>query len=431
MDTNLAIRRNMWAAFIVMVVICGVVGLWAARAPIEGAVVANGTVIVEGNVKKIQHPSGGIVGEILVKEGGLVQAGDVLVRLDDTVTRANLAIVVNDLTAQRARLARLRAMRDEQKEPPFPADLAAAAVSDLAIRSILDGEARLSRFKLTTRDEQKAQLAERVKQLGLEIRGLDEQRSSMAGQLAIARKEYADLKPLYDSGGLQRTRMTTLEREVLRSQGVLGDIVAKIAQSQAKIAETELQITQIDNDFMTEVMKELRETETKIVELQERKIAAEDQLRRIELKAPSAGRIHQLAVHTVGGVISPSETLMTIVPTAERMIVEVRINPADIDQLIIGQETRVRFSAFNRRTTEELTGTVTRVGADLTHEPQTNQSYYVAGVSVPDSELATLNGLKLMPGMPAEVFIKTGDRTLVSYLLRPLNDQMARAFRER
>ena len=431
LDTSNAIRNNILAAMVVIAAVGGTAVAWGLFAPLEGAVIASGTVIVQGSVKKVQHPTGGIVGEIHVQEGVRVEAGNLLVRLDDTVTRSNLAIVMNEFIAQRARLARLKAFRDNLKEPVFPPDLQDLAKIDPAIGDVLEGEAKLCRFRWRTQDEQRQQLQERVKQLRQEIRGLEEQQKSLVGQHEIARNELDDLMPLYRNGGVQRIRVTTLEREVLRHQGLLGDTLAKIAQSQAKIAETELQIVQIDHDFITDVIKELRETETKITELQERKITAEDQLKRLEIRAPISGHVHQLTVHTIGGVITPSETLMLVVPSADRLIVEVRISPADIDQLSVGQETRVRFSAFNQRTTDELRGSVFRVAADLTHEPQTNLSYYTAGVSVTEAELANLKDLRLVPGMPAEVFIKTGERTLAGYLLKPLHDQMERAFRER
>jgi HlyD family secretion protein len=322
-------------------------------------------------------------------------------------------------------------MRDGNPDPVFPDDLQKAAGTSPAIFDVLDGEARLCRFILSTRKEQRQQLVERVEQLRQEIRGLEEQVKSNQGQASVAQKEYDDLAPLLSTGAVQRIRVTTLEREVLRYQGVLGETEARIAQSRAKISETELQTTQADHDFMADITKEMRETETKISELSERKAAVEDQLQRLDLRAPISGIVHQLGVHTIGGVVSPSETLMQIVPSADRLIVEAHISPADIDQLSVGQETRVRFTAFNRRTTDEVRGAVDRVAADLIRDPQTNQSYYTVAVSVPESELASLGALKLLPGMPAEVFIKTGERTLASYLLKPLADQMQRAFRER
>ena len=198
-----------------------------------------------------------------------------------------------------------------------------------------------------------------------------------------------------------------------------------------KIAETELQVLQLDNDHMTEVAKELREAETRINELQERRLSAEDQLRRIEIRSPIAGVVHQLNVHTVGGVINQTEPLMLIVPESDRLILEVRIQPHDIDQVLVGQLARVRFTAFNQRTTPEVIGNMFRIGGDLTREPQTGQSYFLAGVAIGQEELTRLGDLKLVPGMPADVFIRTGDRTFASYIIKPLSDQMNRSLRER
>ena len=425
LDTSSAIRRNLLAAAVLGIATAAALAL-SVHTPLEGAVVASGTVVVEGSVKKIQHPTGGVVGEIRVAEGATVALGELLVRLDDTVTRANLGIVLNALTTDRARLARLEALRDGRKDPVFPQDLA----EDPSIRGVLEAEARLARLLLTSHADRKRELLERVEQSRQEIKGLEEEQKSFSGQLEVIKRDLEDLTPLYERGYLQRPRITALQRELFRYQGSRGEGLAKIAQSQAKITETELQLAQIEHDFTAGIVKELRETETKIAELRERKITAEDQLRRIDIRAPLSGIVHQLAVHTIGGVVSPSDVLMLIVPSSDQLVVEVQIRPFDIDQLSVGQATRVRFSAFDWAT-DELQGALVRIAADLSQDPQSRLSYYSAAVRVPESELARLNGLKLLPGMPAEVFIKTGQRTIASYLLKPLLDQMKRALRER
>jgi HlyD family secretion protein len=249
-------------------------------------------------------------------------------------------------------------------------------------------------------------------------------------QLVIAHEELGILTDLFERGLVQKPRVTALQREVLAKEGTVGELKAKVAQSLGKIAEIELQTLQLDRELANEVAKEIREAETKIADLGERKTAAEDQLMRIDIRAPISGIVHQLNVHTVGGVISPSEPIMMVVPDTDNLIVEVRVNPSDIDQLRLGQETRIRFSAFNRRTTPEVRGTVFRIAGDLIREPQTGLAYYTAGVRVEPGELARLKDLKLVPGMPVEAYIKTGERTLANYLLRPLLDQVQRAMRE-
>jgi HlyD family type I secretion membrane fusion protein len=410
-DTARHIRRNLAAALGVALLLGGTAAGWSACAPLEGAVVASGSVVVESSLRKVQHPTGGIVGTLNVREGQSVEAGQVLMRLDDTVTRANLGIVLNELTAVTARLARLQAERDGG-EPMFPAGLQTRANREADIAGVLEGELALLRVRSTVRSGQKQQLGERVKQLKDEIAGLNEQKDALARQLDIAREELKDLGDLHARGLAQRPRITSLQREILGKEGTIGEIKARVAQTQGRIAETELQVLQLDREFVREVAKEIREVETRIVELDERRIAAEDQLRRIDVRAPISGTVHQLAVHTVGGVISASEAIMLVVPAAEALIVEARVNPADIDQLRPDRETRIRLSAFNRRTTPELTGRVLRVAGDLTKDQQTGLAYYLAGIRIDPTELAKLADLKLVPGMPAEVYIKTGERTL-------------------
>jgi HlyD family secretion protein len=429
-QTVRVIRRNLLAALLVVLLLGGTATAWSLYVPLEGAVVASGIVVVESNLRKVQHPTGGVIGVLNVREGQLVEAGEIVVRLDDTTTRANLAIVLNELTALRARLARLRTERDGQGEPVFPEDLLQRVGSEPDIAQVLEGERTLFATRAGTRNGQKQQLGERIKQLKDEVTGLNEQMDALLKQLVVARDEFTDLSALHERGLAQKPRITALQREIFSKEGTVGEIKARIAQSLGKITETELQILQLDRDLANDVAKEIREVETKIAELGERKTAAEDQLKRIDIRAPISGFVHQLNVHTVGGVISASEPLMLVVPAADTLIVEARINPQDIDQMQLGQETRIRFSAFNQRTTPELTGHVFRIAGDLIKEPQSGLAFYTTGIRVEPGELAKLKGLKLIPGMPAEAYIKTGERTLASYLLKPLHDQMLRALKE-
>jgi HlyD family secretion protein len=230
---------------------------------------------------------------------------------------------------------------------------------------------------------------------------------------------------------MQITKLTSLEREAARLRGERGLLLAQIAQAKGKISEIQLQILQIDRDMAGEVGRELREIEAKIGEMIERKTAAEDQLKRIEIRAPLAGKIHQSTIHTVGGVIQPGEPLMLVVPDDENLTAEVRIAPQEIDQLWIGQPAALRFSAFNQRTTPEINGNVSRISADVSIDQRMGASFYLVRVGVPRSEIERLGDVKLISGMPVEVFMKTGDRTVFSWLMKPLVDQMTRAFRER
>ncbi len=429
--TQDAIRAHLFGAAVCIGLLGGTATAWSLVAKLPGALVAQGNVVVETNVKKVQHPTGGVVGQLNVREGQHVKEGEVVVRLDETTARANLGIVVNDLTGQRLRQSRLVAERDNKPVLIVPADIAARAAQDADIAAIVGGERQMLQARLATKNGQKAQLTERVGQYRQEIKGLEDQRKATETQLRVARDEYEVLLPLYKKGLVQKTRMTALEREIATKEGALGEIIARNSQALGKISETELQILQIDKELASEVAKELRETETRIGELTERRNSAEDQLKRVDIRAPITGTVHQLNVHTVGGVINQTDALMLIVPDFDRLIVEIRINLQDIDQVNLGQTTRVRFPAFNQRTTPEIDGTLLRIGRDMTRDPQSGQMYYAAAVQFSDAELARLKGLRMIAGMPAEAFIITTERTLANYLVKPIIDNIRGGLLER
>jgi HlyD family secretion protein len=428
--TRHSMRRHLVAAIVVVLVLVVGVGGWAATAVISGAVVASGSLVVDSNVKKVQHPTGGIVGELRVRDGDRVHAGDVVVRLDETVPRANLAIVTKGLGEMMARKARLESERDGLDTITFSAQvLADAADPDRA--AAMDSERKLFNLRKTARNGQKAQLKERIAQLGEEIAGLTAQQNSKAKEVALIERELAGVRELWRQNLVQLTRLTALEREAARLDGERGQLIAAAAQAKGKIAETALQILQIDQDIASDVAKELREVDGKIGEFVERKVAAEDQLKRTDIRAPQDGTVFQLAVHTVGGVITAGDPIMLIVPDADNLSVEVKVNPQDIDQLQLNQKAILRFSAFNIRTTPEIEGAVTRISADTSTDQRTGQSYYTARIAMPAEQIERLGEVKLLPGMPVEAFIQTRDRTMLSYLIKPLHDQFVRAFREK
>ncbi|QDM34491.1 HlyD family type I secretion periplasmic adaptor subunit [Tardiphaga sp. vice352] len=427
---DLSVRRHsLWGGFVVLLLLGGVGG-WATMTELAGAVVTAGVLVVESEVKKVQHPTGGVVGEIRVKDGDLVQEGDVVIRLDETVTKANLSIVVKSLNELAVRQARLEAERDDADTVVFPPELLARQ-EQFELAGVIAGERRLFDLRKAARAGQKAQLRERILQLQEEISGLSGQSASKRREIEFVNRELTGLRDLWEKRLIPINRVMTLEREAVRLDGDSNQYVASAAQAKGKKAETELQIIQIDQDLRSEVAKELREIQGKVAELVERKVAAEDQLKRIDLKSPQRGNVHQLMVHTIGGVIGPSEPLMLIVPENDALTVEIRIAPQDIDQLRIGQQVNLRFSAFNQRTTPEISGSLSRVSADITQDQKTGVSYYLGRVSLPKPELAKLAKLRLIPGMPVEAFVRTSDRTVLSYLIKPLSDQIEKAFRER
>ena len=425
-----SIRLHLIIGLAVVVVLAGGLGGWAATAEISGALIAPGSIVVESNVKKVQHPTGGVVGEVRAHDGDVVKAGDVVVRLDDTVTKASLAIVTKNLDGLWARAARLEAEQQGLDKIVFPPMLLDRA-NDPDVKNVMASESKLFEVRTIGRIGQKAQLRERVAQLHEEIAGLEAQERAKDQEIALVEKELVGVRTLYDQHLVQMTRLTTLERDAARLSGERAQYIASRAQARGKITETELQIIQVDKDMVSDVSKDLRETNDKIGEFVERKVTAEDQLRRIDIRAPQDGMVEQSTVHTVGGVITAGDAIMMIVPQADDLQVEAKVNPQDIDKLQIGQKTLLRLSAFNQRTTPELNGIVTRVSPDVTTEQRTGQSYYTIRVKMPPEEVARLGEVKLIPGMPVEAFVQTGDRTLLSYLIKPLKDQLMRAFREK
>jgi len=425
-----SIRRHLLAGLVLVLVLGAGLGGWASTAELSGALIAPGSVVVDSNVKKVQHPTGGVVGELLARDGDVVKTGDVLVRLDDTVTRANLAIVTKNLDGLQARAARLQAEQQGLDEIVFPKSLLDRA-DDPDVKNVMASETKLFNVRTNGRTGQKAQLRERVTQLNQEIAGLAAQQAAKDQEIALVEKELVGVRSLYEQHLVQLSRLTVLERDAARLAGERAQYMASMAQAKGKITETELQIIQIDKDLVSDVSKDLRETNDKIGEFVERKVTAEDQLKRTDIRAPQDGMVLQSTVHTVGGVITAGDAIMMIVPQADALSVEAKVNPQDIDKLAIGQKTLLRLSAFNQRTTPELNGVVMRVSPDVTTDQRTGQSYYTIRVSLPREEVGRLGEAKLIPGMPVEAFIQTGERTMLSYLIKPLSDQLMRTFREK
>jgi HlyD family secretion protein len=417
-DPRRTIRKLNLVGLAITVFLVGGVGGWAATTQLAGAVIAPGTIVVESSVKKVQHPTGGVVGEILVREGDEVEAGQIVLRLDDTVTRATLGVVRSQLDELMAREARLLAEREDADVIVFPAQLTAGR-EEASATTAVSGERRLFESRRSARTGQRSQLRERIAQTNEEIRGLSAQQAAKDSELQLIAKELTGVAELYQKNLVSISRFTQLQRDQTRLQGERGQLIADIARARGKISETELQIIQIDQDFRTEVLKDLRESQGKIAELKERVTAAEDQLKRV--------------------VISNGEIIMQIVPRADELVVEAKVAPSDIDQIATGSKAIVKVMAGNQRTTPEIVGVITRVSADLAREQQPQQqnpaqpppTYYTVRITLPAEQVARLKDIRLVPGMPVEAFIQTHERSPLQYLLKPLRDQIARTFRER
>jgi membrane fusion protein, type I secretion system len=406
------------------------IGGWAFRTELAGAVTASGSVVVDSNVKKVQHLTGGIVGKLLVREGDRVEAGDTVVRLDDTVLQAGLAIVTKGLDEMRARKARLVNERDGSETIVFPSDMIGRTPSP-ELAAAMDSERKLFDLRRAARHGQKSQLRQRIAQLEDETRGYVALQAAKTEEIELIQRELGGVQSLWEKKLIPINRLTVLEREAARLKGELAQSIASSAQVRGKISEIELQIIQIDQELSSEVAKELREVDGKIGEFVERKVTAEDQLKRVELRAPQSGIVHQLGIHTIGGIVSAADPVMLIVPESDLLSVEAKISPQDIDQLYLGQATSLRFSAFNQRTTPEIQGTISRISADVSPDQRTGQNFYTARVAIAADQLARLGNVKVLPGMPAEIFARTYDRNVLSYFTKPLTDQIVRAFRER
>ncbi|TKV71465.1 HlyD family type I secretion periplasmic adaptor subunit [Rhizobium sp. AU243] len=433
MDEWQALRRSIRSHLLVgglgFLTLTGIFGGWAIGTEIVGAVIAQGSLVVETSLKKVQHPVGGVVSELMVRDGDRVKAGDVVMRIDATMTRANLAIIVKSLDQFNARKARLESERDRAGKVVFPQALLGRA-ADAEIAAMMNAEQRLYENRKAVRESKKRQLEQRVQQLRDEIAGMDAERAANFREQGMVGEELNRFRSLHERGLMEKSRLSTLERQATDIDGDIGRPMAGIAGVEAKISETRLQILQIDEQWSEEVGADLREMDARIGEYVERRVAAEDQLKRVDILAPQDGVVHQLSVHTVGGVVAPGEQIMMIVPEVDKLVVEAKVAPQDIDQIFYGQATNLRFSAFNQKTTPEITGTVERISADVTVDQRTGTSYYLVRVATSQEQIKRLGEFSLMPGMPVEAFITTGERSVLSYFLKPLLDQANRTFRE-
>lgn len=424
--SDFSLRGRVMTGSIAAVLLVGGIGGWAATAKLSGAVISSGTVLVAENVKVIQHPDGGVILAIDVHKGQHVNSGDVLLRLDDVQIRTERSIIKGQLAELSARQARLIAERDAAKEISFPLDFLTTYPDAILI---MHGEQQLFESTTRNRESQREQLQLQVSQLQEEIGGLQFQADALADELALARGERDRMGTLSEKGLLETTRLNTADRELARMMGSQGELTASIARSTARISEINLQILAIDDVAYTEAQRELRTVTANIAELNDRLGAVEARLDRTLIRAPVSGTVNELAVTTLGGVIGSAERLLTIVPDDADLAIEFRVATKDIDQILPGQEVKLRFSAFDQRTTPEIPAEVSRISAAATSDPQSGQSYYVAEASV-TGDLSVLGNRGLIPGMPVEVFVQTQEQVAIAYFVKPFTDQISRAFRE-
>ncbi|MCB1493557.1 MAG: HlyD family type I secretion periplasmic adaptor subunit [Rhodobiaceae bacterium] len=405
--------------------------VWAQKAYINGAVIAPGRFVVETQTKKIQHSEGGYVKEILVKDGDVVSAGDELVRLDDTQIMANLEIVTAQLNEAVVTEARLLAEQAGETSFEIPDEELSLAVLGDRLDRVIEGQRELLKARHESIQGQIRQLQEQIGQFDELITGLQVQRDAKQTEIKLIADELEDVVGLFKKGLTTQSRVTALQRDKARLEGELGGLIAEIARASQNISERRVQMIRVKDDARSDTLAQLQDLRLKKSGFIQQKLALEDKLRRLDIRAPQDGVVHELAIHTIGGVVGAGEVLMLLVPDHDHLIIETQINPRDVDQVHVGQEAMLHLTSFNQRYTPAIAGSVITVSPDVGVNPVDHKPFYFVRIAIKPGELEKLGpGKEIVPGMPVEAFIRTSERTVMAYLLQPLTDQLTKAFRE-
>jgi HlyD family secretion protein/epimerase transport system membrane fusion protein len=422
---SLKTRPYILAGLTIVILLFGALGSWSAFAMLSSAVLAPGVVTVQSKRKTVQHLEGGIVEEILVRDGDRVEQGELVLRMDRTAAQANAALLSRRIDLLRVREARLSAEREGRESIDFPKDLESPDSAE-----IINGEAAVFSSRQLSLKGKVDIMRQRLAQFDQQISGLDAQRAANELQTQLIGEELDGLWPLLKKGYTIKSRLLELERRQAELRGEWGQYIADMTNAKNSIGETRLQMIQIKNDFLELVTAELQDVQAELDDLRERHTAAKDALRRLDVPAPQSGIVVGLGVHTKGAVLSPGQQIMDIVPEGDQLVVEAQLAPQDVDKVSAGLDAVMRLTAFDLETTPELNAMVATVSADRLLDEASGLSYYLVTLNIPEDELAKLKNVDLKPGMPAEVAIKTGERTALSYLVKPLTDGVARAFKD-
>ena len=428
-NTDSSLRRLQGIGFVSIIAMTAVFGSWAFMARLNSAVIAHATLVSESYTKKIQHRDGGIIQQILVKDGDEVQSGQELVLLDPTETKSELGIVDGLLDEALIKRARLEAQRDGARTMVLPESIEARR-DELELARNISGQIKLLESTSDAVKGKRDQLEAQVGQLKEQILGITAQLESKKSQLELINGELSDLKKLQVQGLVPMTRLLATQREAARLMGEQGELVASRAAAEGRIGEVRLEMIQTDEQNRNLALTDLREVEAKIAELNERRIAAAARLSRMTIKAPVKGTVYQMTVHTEGGVITPGETLMLVVPEGDDLVLQAQVSPNDVDQVTMGQLAQIRFPGLNSRTTPEIDAHVVQVSADTTRVDQNTPPFYAVRLTISADQIKRLGEEKLRPGMAAEAFIQTDVKSPFEYLVQPLRDQIAHAMRE-
>jgi HlyD family secretion protein len=423
--------RPLLIGLLALAILVGGFGAWSVMANIAGAVVASGRIVVDRNRQVVQHPDGGVVEEVLVAEGEAVEEGAVLIRLDPSQLRSELAIVEGQLFELMARRGRLEAEREEATEITFDPELVEEARRDPEVSELIAGQARLFEARNESQAKEVEQLRNQREQLGNEVEGIDAQMAALERQQALIAEELENQQSLLDRGLAQASRVLSLRREEARLAGTLGDLKARRAQAMARIAELEISELQLRSRRREEAISRMRDLQFNERELAEQRRSLIRQLDRLDIRAPVAGVVYDMRIFGRQSVVRPADPVLFLVPQDRPLVIEARVEPIHVDQVFPGQDVMLRISAFDMRSTPDLFGSVTQVSADAYVDEQSGNSWYRVEIQLPEAELAKLpEGTTLLPGMPVDAFIRTSDRTPLAYLMEPLSEYFDRAFRE-
>lgn len=428
---NYSAIRPLILGFFALLLLLGGFGVWSVMANISGAIVASGQIEVDRNRQIIQHPDGGVVAEIFVDEGQTVNRDEVLVRLDPSVLQSNLTIVEDQLHEIMARRARFEAERDDLPTLQFDPELIAFAASQSQVRELMQGQENLHAARIISRAQEVDQLRKRSDQISNQIDGMDAQIKALVRQDALLSEELTNLEDLLARGLAQASRVLGLQRQQADLQGAMGGLAASRAEAEGRQTEIEISILRLGTQAREDAIAALRELQIQELTAGEQRRKLQRQLSRLEIRAPVSGVVYGLQVFARQSVIRPAEPLMFLVPQDRPLVIATRIDPIHIDQVFLGQPVTLRFSAFDQRTTPELSGTVVQLSADAFTDEGSRLSYYRAEIVLDPGEIAKLpEGKPLIPGMPVESFLRTEDRTPLAYLVKPLTDYFAKAWRE-
>ncbi|MEO1680828.1 MAG: HlyD family type I secretion periplasmic adaptor subunit [Pseudomonadota bacterium] len=422
-------RKPLIIGGLAMLILVGGFGGWAVATSISGAVIASAQIEVDQNRQIVQHPDGGVVEDVVVEEGDSVEAGDVLISLDQVSLASEMSIVEGQMFELLARGGRVRAERDNAETVEFDDELLAQAHRE-EVADLIKGQRNLFQARLESLEKEVEQLGRRSEQIQSQVVGIDAQREALARQLELIDLELEDQQQLLDRGLAQASRVLALEREKARLEGQIGELTANRAESEGRATEIEIEILKLDTSRREEAITRLRDLEFNRLELVERRRSLKERMDRLDIRAPVSGVVYGMTVNTPRAVIRPADPVLYIVPQDRPFVIAARVDPIHVDQVFVGQETVLRFSAFDMRTTPELFGRVTQVSADAFVDERTQISYYRAEIMLQEGELEKLEGLTVIPGMPVEAFIRTNDRTPMAYLTKPFTDYLTRAFKD-